>query len=563
MKSSTAKILGALALWWLWIPIIVGILYVITHFLAGGLGVQKESWDLFFNSNVWHWHALFWWYLLIGGLGTIVIAIMASEDKSDGLVVGAFSLVGVFLLILGIFQVVTISANSDKHAARYYDSATTVMVPNLNSPPSSLSYLFKGGLQQADGGCKESATSDVPVCIKQGNLPRSGWEARVSSSQGALTVMNRTSGTSQNVDLLTDSLTYLNANGKHAVWSAIRDGKGAITPTEGVVEWNGQETTPTECYFKGKYEINKAIWGAKANSLSNVLANKYPTMFWKSANVYGFCKGNEPVIVFEMEEQQSYNGLQLTVPAGAVLVTGSPSGDPVFTYESHSDNLPGGAYPITEAATQRQDLNWIAGRKWMAAGFGFDTSSASANAANDSEYLLKSNANGHLYWVTPLTLSSSNSDLFVAYVTVRADTVTAGHLNPATLYVLNSNDNRVINIDNLEASARDFVSQQNPGFFSSGGSLIEYTPVDGNEWRAFGEINGRVVYRLDIAADNSVAPVLTNLETFTGTTPGSGKAQANPTQVCGTPVAQLSQAQILTCAQAFVNGLKTGVTAGQ
>lgn len=543
--DSVGATIGALALWWLWVPAVVGIMWFITHVAFGGLHVQRESWDLWFNGDVWH-GSLLWLYLAIGFVGSAIIAGgVLAEDLGATAAVSALVFVG--LAAFSTVNFVGIMWHSQNRMASYYDSQTTFYVPNPANLPMSLRYLLKGAHRGPDGCLYSSSNEGTRVC--RGTLPQSGWDARVSSAAGALTVMNRTSGTSANVDLLPASLTYLQGEGKDGVWSAIRDGKGAITPTEGVVEWSGVGN-PTECYFSGKNNIDKAIWGTRGNSLSTLLAAKYPNLFWQSQNVYGYCDGSKPVIVFLMEKQAYFQHVTMAAPAGAVLVTGSRSGAPVFNYEETPKHLPGPSYPITVAAAQRVNVNWAAGRKWLHAGFGFEPASSNAQMGNVSEYLLKSKRDGHQYYVTPLTLNSSASQLFVAYAVVRADTVRSGHLNKLSVYVLSPNDPRVVNVDNLEATAKDYVSQQDPGFFSSGGQLIEFTPVDGNVWRAFGELNGRVVYRLDISANNSIQPNLVSLESFTGTT-----STKDPNKVCGTSISQLSQAQIENCLKLFASGL--------
>jgi hypothetical protein len=122
------------------------------------------------------------------------------------------------------------------------------------------------------------------------------------------------------------------------------------------------------------------------------------------------------------------------------------------------------------------------------------------------------------------------------------------------IYVLDTSSVERINIDSLEASARDYLSQQVPGFFSSGGRLVNFTPTSGDVWRAFAEINGRVVYRLDISASNAIQPVLVSLENFQGNGAG-GKTPTNTNAICGTPVTGLTQAQIQQCLKAFANAL--------
>lgn len=551
MSKRLGVLAGWLALWWLWIPAVLGIGWCVTHGIFGGFGVAEESWNLWWQSNILNGGGLLWSYLIIGGIGTAVIAAAVSDvEGDDGSNTGprstaeqlsvATAAVGVLVVIAALIPFVKTNWDGDKDVGRFYNSATTFYAPSLGNPPTSLQYLLRSS-EREPGGCTVNRASDVPNCVRQGTRPQAGFTARTSSADGALLAMQRTSGSTQNVDLLDDTLVYL--QGKNA-WSAIRDGSGNSAHTEGVVEWKG-DGTPSECYFGGQDQFDKAITGAHTNSLSNVMAKKFPTLFWALGDSYGYCDGSHPVLVFLVQEQRHYLDQTVSVPAGAVEVTGSPSGAPVFSYKPDLTDAPGPSYPYSTADAQLDANTWAAGRSDQAHGlFGY-----ARDENGDGDYLLRSDADGHTYIVTPLTLTSSQSQLYVAYAVVRADTVRAGHLNPMSIYVLANDDVRRINIDSLEASAKNYLSTQVPGFFSSGGQLNDFTPLTGDVWRSFAEINGRVVYRLDISASNAIQPNLVSLDTYAT---GAGAKNTNTNAACGTAVAQLTQAQIVQCAQTFV-----------
>jgi hypothetical protein len=104
----------------------------------------------------------------------------------------------------------------------------------------------------------------------------------------------------------------------------------------------------------------------------------------------------------------------------------------------------------------------------------------------------------------------------------------------------------------MEAEARNWLAQEQPGFISSGGRLLEFTPVDGDMWRAYGELNGRVVYLLDIDATGKVAPTLTSVSSLGGPAGGStGPATA----VCGKPLSALTTSQLAFCLKQFADQL--------
>jgi hypothetical protein len=114
----------------------------------------------------------------------------------------------------------------------------------------------------------------------------------------------------------------------------------------------------------------------------------------------------------------------------------------------------------------------------------------------------------------------------------------------------------------MEAEARNWLAQQEPGFVSSGGQLLEFTPLGGNLWRAYGELNGRVVYLLDIDATGRFSPTLTSVSPLGSGAGGSGASTANA--VCGRPLSSLSTSQIATCLREFADQLATreGAPAG-
>lgn len=545
MKNSS-KVLAALAAWWLWIPALFGLVWLIAHNLFAGFGVANESWNLWWQNMVLNHSAVLWLYFVLGGIGTIVIAISVGESDTDVTTVEWIAAALGLVIAIGAFvPFFNLNWDSDKDLGRYYDSATTFYTPSLKNPPASLQYLLRSS-EVDSNGCTVNKASDVQNCVKVGTMPAAGFDARTSSAAGALLAMQRTSGSTQNVDLLNDTLVYL--QGKNA-WSAIRDGSGNSAHTEGVVEWTG-DGQPTECYFGGKDQFDKAINGAHTNSLSNVMAQRFPTLYWNLSDSYGYCQNGRPVLVFLMQKQEHYLSQTVSAPGGAIIVTGSASGAPQFKYEANLTDAVGPSYPFSVAQQQLQANVWAAGRSDKSHGlFGYKGYEVSAQPL-----LLKSNADGHTYIVTPVTLNSSQSQLFVAYAVVRADTVRAGHLNPMSIYVLATKDVRRINVDSLEASAKDYMVQQVPGFLSGGGSLVDYTPTIGDVWRTFAEINGRVVYRLDISASNAIQPNLVSLDTFTAT----GKAAAPSNAVCGQPVAGLTQTEIQSCIKTFAGALGTG-----
>jgi hypothetical protein len=146
--------------------------------------------------------------------------------------------------------------------------------------------------------------------------------------------------------------------------------------------------------------------------------------------------------------------------------------------------------------------------------------------------------------------------LFVAYAVSPADSVSSGHLNHLDVYVLADDDPRRINIDNLEADALNYLVDHVGTFKSNGGKLVEFTPVDGDVWRAFGELNGRVVYRLDISASNTIEPRLVSLSPQDEQPSGGGDSTPD-NSAGGGSLSGLTQPQLVDCIQQLADELQT------
>lgn len=536
-------------------PLGYALIWAFLHFVIGGIATWSQGWDQFFMAQFWSGGPLLWIWFLVGCIGSAIIW-GASASSDDGINVGdkviiAAASIAAVACVVGMISTMW---DNDKNYGRYYNAATVFHVPSTSNPPASVSRLLRGA-KIGDGPCQLRGGADVPSCIEVGTLPSAGWVPRIGSADGAVIALSRTSGTIQNVSLDENSITYLNAwKGHPARWSGVLDGHGYSQALGGVTEWAGQGN-PTTCTFSGRFAVNRAFAGGHMNSLPNLLAEKYPGLRWTSTDVWGYCDGSQPIVVIPMTRQTYFKNRTVDTAAGIVVLTGD-NGKTVLTYHRtvKAGEYPGPVYPASLASTQRVETEWAAGRQNMnRGGFGFEPTSSDAQAGNVSEYLLADAQTGRLEYVTPLTLRSSSSDLFVAYSIVDADQVNSGHLNTLNVWALANNDPRELNIDNLDAQAKNWLSTQDPGFFSSGGKLVEFTPVDGDVWRAFGEINGRVEYRLDISASNKVEPNLVSLEQ-TSTAPGSAPAQVT-NQICGTAISSLTPAQLAGCAKQFADAL--------
>ncbi len=549
--------LGLLALWWGWMPVLGGLVWGVSRLLFGGYAYNQNI-DQFMLANFWSGGVMLWMWLVIGALGSVLI--MKNTGVSGGLDKTA---IVAFIVMSLVFSVAAfnISWDNDKDSARYYAAETTFHVPNVDDVPTPLRRLTDGATQNGGDECKLIGAADIPSCITQGTLDKTGWEPRVGSLDGAKFALRRSTGDKQRVSLNEATLAYLNKSAdQSARWSGVLDGKDLQQPLGGVAEWTGTGDAK-QCEFDGDYAIDRAFAGTRSNSLINLLAERYPALVWDISDVWGYCNGKEPIVVVPMTKQVRHANRTVDTFGGLVTVRGD-RGQTKLTYlaSAKPGEFPGPVYPASLVAKQRVDTQWAAGRQNRNRnGFGFEPATSDAQAGNVSEYLLRNKATGRLEWVTPLTLRNSSSELFVAYAISPADEASSNRLNQLDMYVLGDKDPRRINIDNLEADALNFLVDNAGTFKSNGGRLVEFTPVDGDIWRAFGELNGRVVYQLDISASNKVGPKLVNL---TSQSKGESKANQPDNSACGQPLTGLTQSQLVDCIQQMAEALEQSAASG-
>lgn len=556
------KKLGLLALWWGLVPLIWFIWRGVVQLFFNGYtwGQDLDQWLL---ANVLPGGWWLWLWLTVWSI--ISVAILAIDIYTEE---GYFrtrrrisltkngeyrplAVVMAVASVVGIVQITRVGWDNDKDNARYYNQAATFVVPNLSDPPASVKYLVKGSTDPSRKGCDMVDLSDMHTCIQEGTLKPEGWEPRVGSLDGARFGIKRTSGDRQNTSLDEDTLTYLNKwKGQSARWSGILDGRGKEQPLGGVSEWDGSHEI-TNCKFEGKYAIDRAFGGERGNSLPNLLAEHFPALRYKKSDTWGYCAGDEPIVVIPTTRQIRFKNRTVDTAGGLIIVRGQ-YGQVGLTYDSKAKagEYPGPVYPMSLVERQRKMTQWSAGRKNNdRRGFGFEPATQLGNA---SEYLLRNEGTGRLEWVTPLTLRRSTSELFIAYAVTPADVVNSGHLNKLSLYVLDEDDPRRVNIDNLEADALDYLAKNAGTFISNGGRLVEFTPVDGDVWRAFGELNGRVVYLLQISAGDKINPRLVSVGATSNDKQG---AEENITKFCGQSLSILTPQQLVNCIQAMADEL--------
>ncbi|WP_052681871.1 hypothetical protein [Saccharothrix sp. ST-888] len=592
---------GVLALWWLWLPVGALLVWLVKHFLFGGFGQQDQSYLLFLQSQLFphggpvQATVLFWIWVSIGLLGSLLILLNLLLDTEvrrwhRHLVVWTTTAA----LLASIGCTVTAFWDNDKDEGRYYSSATVLDIPAAaGDAPASARPLTKDARKGDGKRCDYLGAADVPACVKVEPMPDFGFEPRTASYAAASTALRTGSGLASGVSLMGHSVHYLpgtgtgggsNAATGHGVWTALLDGSGS-QPAEGVAVWDGTSNTNGACEFKGDHAFDRAFGGNRANSLRNLLAERFPRLVYQDQDIWGYCDGPDlatarPTVVIAVTRQIAWQHRTVLRPDGVLVLTGSPSGRPEIVHRStvRPGELPGTVYPGSIVKEQISAVQWLAGRGVKNRdGFGFAHTSTDTNATNPGEYLLRSATDGHFYYVTPLVPRNSSSEAIVAFAVLRADEVGAG-LNDLHVYV-QSDTSKPTNLTELSSRMVAWIAQQTSVTVTTGagGELQEIIPFGQGMWRGFVDINGQTQDYIDVSGDGRTTPNLVYLKPSSpsgqpspGSTPAPSPAPpatAAPSPVpssttgCGGDPAALSTAQLASCVSSLSSALASRLQA--
>jgi hypothetical protein len=558
---------------WLIVPAILTLIWIVGYlfvWIFGGAesGWTRDFWAYFIGRylitdgfNVLDSPGWFWGTVIVLFIMSIIVWHVKADSGNDNYSKRKHTFGAIVLNIALVFSLVTFVdslLNDDKNAGRFYSQNVTFVVEDLAKVPPIMENLVDG-TQPSDGRCKRRGdvggeTHDVPSCIAEGTIP-TNWEDRIAPSKAARNSMDSASGGAGNTYLMDGSLTYIYGDKPNTgVWTAIRDGISTQS-LYSVVEWN-EGNNATECRFTGDYQLSKAFDGSWSHNMYDVLAEKYSDLIYEDSDIWGYCKGKarEPIIVVPVVQQVSYENRTGLEPAGVLVIHGSASGDPIIEHHTQvrTGELPGPVYPASMVAKQREHLEWAAGRVHRSRDkFGFEPVTADEQTGNNSEFLMrrevtdsKGNKQRRLFWVSPLTAREAKSSLFVGYAISPADEVTRGRLGEMKVYVPNEGNKWRVDLDRMSSRVVDRVSQLNPGFFSAKGEIVEFMPLDGDNWVAFGVLKNKLKYRFVVPANDTLAPQVTDLIT---------EEPANPSNIhpeCGDDLGKLNQAQLIVCASA-------------
>jgi hypothetical protein len=517
--------------------------------------IRREMFPGGFNplrSTGWPW--------LIATLVMALVALVVRHEHRK--TAKAVAWLAIFATVASLGMSVFAFSQNGKNLAQNVNEHTQFVVEdaqNVKNLPGQLRLLTQGASKVNDKNdpCLYHGKHDVPSCIIEGVMP-SNWTPRVTSEESAQIRLAKSSTGSSNTKVRLDTLTYLYTH-KGGVWSAVRDGKNK-QPLDAVVYWDGK-SDPTSCRFNGTYAIDKSFGGTRDQNLRNAIAAKYSHLFYNLNDIWGFCNGDEPIVVVPMMEQHYIDNRTYATMGGAVVIRGDHGKtsmrlikDPKSGDNLSKDQLPGPTYPMG-LAEQGRDLNiWAAGRANLDRGkFGFETTDeVGAMGDNVSEFMLQDQGSKKLYWVTPLRPHGSDSEQFVAYSITPADEGHAGRLNTTRVYVLPNNDPRVVNIPSMTARVKRALldAPSANSFFAGGGKIVEFLPVDANHWQAYGEMGNQVDFLFEIPTDRTKDVTVIELDT-NGIPVDEGSEvptdNKDKQQLCKKKVSDLTGEQLRVC----------------
>ncbi|MER7767028.1 hypothetical protein [Kitasatospora sp. NPDC096140] len=528
-RGALRRGLWALAAWWLWMPLVAVLVWLVKHVAFGGFGQQDQSYvlllrqEFFPHGGVPDATPLFWVWVAVGLCGTVGVVGYVAEQSGAGFRGWRVRLAVAAVLLAVVGSLVRVGTglwDDDKDAGRYYAAATVLDVPagGAGTPRSVLPVTEH--TRAGDGGrCDLVGTADVPACVKTAPMPDFDFEARTASYAAATKALTDSAGLTSGVHLMGHSLHYLpDAPQGGGVWTAVLDGSGE-QPMEGVAVWDGRSNSVATCAFRGDHAFGRAFAGTGAVSLRNLLAERFPDLVYSDQDIWGYCDGAdprtaEPVVVISVARQIGWRQRTVLEPAGVLVLRGSSDGRPSMTYRAEvaPGDLPGAVYPASVVRDQIHEVQWLGGRGAKDdRGFGYDHTSAATNAVNPGEFLLRSKADGHLYYVTPLVPRESSSQLVVAFAVVQADRV-GGGLNELHVYV-RGDDAPSVNLDVLASRMVSYMAQQTSITISAGqgGALQEIVPFGRDMWRGFVDFNGQTQDYIDLSGDATVSPNLVSL----------------------------------------------------
>lgn len=285
----------------------------------------------------------------------------------------------------------------------------------------------------------------------------------------------------------------------------------------------GADNASTACRMDPEHTLRLG-GGVPSNNLGRAISFQRPLAFFDDEDAYGFCDGDEAVVVVPLKRWGGIWPVAVEKPAGVAVYRGGEL--TVLDGESIGDDLIGPTYPRTIAAQQRAASTATGSfTDWLFNRAGFDTAGDTAegddepNRGNAVDFSLMT-TDGEGQFVTALTpVGASESVVAAGHVSFRQ---TGKDLNP---YVVSRYERALPALSTSENRIRSDFNHL-PGW-ASGMRVMEITPsADGTYVASIGQ-NQVVTYRAVIETDGSVRMVERDADA-PGETPGDEPSEDLP-----------------------------------
>lgn len=271
----------------------------------------------------------------------------------------------------------------------------------------------------------------------------------------------------------------------------------------------------------------------------NINAKK-PNAHWNKDDAYGYCDGDDPVVVVPLWKYEGF-WLPTKTPDGAAVYKDGN----VTLMDSEKlaeEKIQGPTYPTSVAEAQRKSIN--AGGSlfdWWGYRYGYDTTEKDDEDTNEgatTEFTLIT-ADGEMQYVTPLTpRGTSQSMTAVSYVpavqTKEGRQPIVVNTNPdlkSTSTIATTIKESSVNGDNAWTTR-----------WASGMTIYEVLPAQEGHWAASIGQGQAVSYRADIDPDGKIT--VTNSDTGQSSDKDSEEAEESVTVDGGKPLSEMTDEEV-------------------
>ncbi|MGH3715246.1 MAG: hypothetical protein ACRDT4_17550 [Micromonosporaceae bacterium] len=246
------------------------------------------------------------------------------------------------------------------------------------------------------------------------------------------------------------------------------------------IPFQGRGAPDRRCEFSGAADAR--IGGVFTHNLGRKIASQARWLSWDADDVFAYCDGDTPKVVVPLKEQE-----------GWLIVTERPAGVAIYDGEtgeitiSDTANVPGPAYPLSLASTQRSASVALGSfGDWFFNRAGWELPDDEVNSGNDSEFTLDTDQ-GSVY-ATPLTGRGSATSISV--ISIVPAKARAGALAPATIHRLDPDwvSPKAI-VDKIKADYQDIPNWQNI-------KVYEVIPTGEDSWAATLGTGQNILYRV-------------------------------------------------------------------